>query len=102
MIANYISTNGSRTVKNAFSVTVNGQTYNVPAGRAICYTSQYAGVAKFVTFSGNQRDSEDFEQKRFSTQGVYCVYWKKNGIYSGQGDTYYNFNITVNTEIKFS
>lgn len=101
LISNYISTNGSRTVKNSFSVIVNGQTYDVPAGRAICYTSQYAGTARFVTFSGKQRDSEPFEyNNRFSTQGVYCVYWNRSN--TGQGNTYYNFNIQVTEAIKFS
>lgn len=100
LIANYISQNGSRTVKNSFSVIVNGQTYNVPAGRAICYTSQYAGTARFVTFSGKQKTSEDFEAKPFSSQGVYCVYWNVSS--SGQGDTYYKFNIQVTEPIKFN
>lgn len=103
LIANYISQNGSRTVKNSFSVIVNGQTYNVPAGRAICYTFQYAGTARFVTFSGKQRTSEQFEYKQFSTQGVYCVYWVNRGAAgSGQGDTYNNFNIQLTSGIKFS
>lgn len=103
LIANYISQNGSRTVKNSFSVIVNGQTYNVPAGRAICYTSQYAGTARFVTFSGKQRTSEQFEYKQFSTQGVYCVYWVNRGAAgSGQGNTYNNFNIQLTSGIKFS
>lgn len=101
LIANYISQNGSRTVKNSFSVIVNGQTYNVPAGRAICYTVQYAGNARFVTFSGKQRDSDDFEGRQFSKQGVYCVYWKNGFSYSGQGNTYKNFNIQVTEPIKF-
>lgn len=103
LIKSYVSTNGSRTVKNAFTVIVDGQTYDVPAGRAICYTSQYAGNARFVTFSGKQRDSEQFQYKQFSTQGVYCVYWKFGSIGSiGQGNTYNNFSITVKTGIKFS
>ena len=100
LIANYISQNGSRTVKNSFSVIVNGQTYNVPAGRAICYTSQYAGTARFVTFSGKQRGSEQFEYKQFSTQGVYCTYWRFTS--SGQGNTCNNFSIQVTDGIKFS
>lgn len=100
LIANYISKNGSRTVKNSFSVIVNGQTYNVPAGRAICYTYQYSGASRFVTFSGKQRTSEQFELKKFSTQGVYCVHWSATG--SGQGNTYSNFNIQVTEPIKFS
>ena len=99
IIANFISQNGSRTVKNSFSVIVDGQTYDVPAGRAICYTSQYAGTARFVTFSGKQRDSETFEEKQFSTQGVYCVYWKH--AWSGQGNTYKNFDIYVTQPIIF-
>lgn len=103
LISNYISQNGSRTVKNSFGVIVNGQTYNVPAGRAICYTSQYAGTARFVTFSGKQRTSEQFEYKKFSTQGVYCVYWKASTTgSSGQGDKYNNFSIQVTEPIKFS
>lgn len=103
LIANYISQNGSRIVKSAFTVTVNGQTYSVPAGRAICYTFQYAGTARFVTFSGSQRYSETFEENKFSTQGVYCVYWNNKGAIgsSGQGNTYNNFNITVNAPIIF-
>lgn len=100
LIANYISRNGSRTVKNSFSVIVDGQTYNVPAGRAICYTYQYAGTARFVTFSGKQRTSQQFEFKQFSTQGVYCVYWSATG--SGQGNTYNKFNIQVTEPIMFS
>ena len=99
LISSFISRNGSRTVKNSFSVIVNGQTYSVPSGIAICYTSQYSGTARFVTFSGSQRGSEQFELNQFSSQGVYCVYWS---LSNGQGDTYNNFNITVNTGIKFS
>ena len=101
LIKSFVSENGSRTVKNSFSVVVNGQTYNVPAGRAICYTSQYAGAARFVTFSGKQRDSEQFEYNQFSTQGVYCVYWRPIGS-SGQGNSCQNYSIKVNTGIKFS
>ena len=101
LISNYISTNGSRTVKNSFTVTVNGQTYSVPAGRAICYTVQYGGKARLVTFSGKQRDGEEF-QRSFTKYGVYCVSWNFNNS-NGQGSTYYNYSITVGTGgIKFS
>ena len=103
LIKSFVSENGSRTVKNSFSVVVNGQTYNVPAGRAICYTTQYAGTCRFVTFSGSQRTSEQFEYNQFSSQGVYCVYWLNRGAAgSGQGNTYSNYSIKVNTGIKFS
>ena len=103
LIKSFVSENGSRTVKNSFSVVVNGQTYNVPAGRAICYTFQYAGTARFVTFSGKQRGGEQFELNQFSSQGVYCTYWLNRGAAgSGQGNTYNNYSIKVNTGIKFN
>ena len=98
LIKSFISNNGSRTVKNSFSVTVNGQTYNVPAGRAIYYTYQYSGEARFVCFNGSPRGSKDF-QSNFSNYGVYCTYWSYSQI---QGDQYYRYNIKVNTGINFS
>ena len=88
---------------STFEDLVNGQTYNVPAGRAICYTFQYAGTARFVTFSGSQRGGTQFELNQFSSQGVYCTYWLNRGAAaSGQGNTYYQYNITVSTGIKFN
>ena len=96
LIESFIITNGSRTAKNSFSVTVNGQTYSVPAGRAICYTYQYGGQARFVSFNGSQRDFIQFEQG-FS-KGVYCTYWSYS---DHQGDRYYMYNIKVNGGIKF-
>ena len=97
LIKSFISQNGSRTVSNSFSVEVNGQTYSVPAGRAICYTYQYSGSARFVSFSGSQRGYTPFEQS-FS-KGIYCTYWSYASI---QGDKYYQYNIKVNTGISFS
>ena len=96
LIESFITTNGSRTAKNSFSVTVSGQTYSVPAGRAICYTYQYGGQARFVSFNGSQRGYTQFEQS-FS-KGVYCTYWSYADI---QGDRYYMYNIKVNTGISF-
>ena len=98
LIKSFISQNGSRTVSNSFSVEVNGQTYSVPAGRAICYTYQYSGEARFVSFNGSQRGSTSFEHD-FSTKGIYCTYWSYASI---QGDKYYQYNIKVNTGISFS
>lgn len=98
LIRSYISNNGSRTVANSFSVVVNGQTYSVPAGRRVCYTYQYSGAARFVTFSGSQRGGTAF-QNSFSNYGVYCTYWSYSNI---QGDRYYNYSIKVNTGIKFN
>ena len=99
-IKSFISENGSRKVSNSFSVVVNGQTYNVPAGRNVCYTYQYGGQARFVSFNGSQRTVETFQNGNAFTQyGIYCTYW----VYSNkQGDRYKNFSIKVNTGIKFS
>ena len=100
MIRSYISDNGSRTVANSFSVVVNGQTYSVPAGRAICYTYQYGGQARFVSFNGSQRYSETFQNSNAFTQyGIYCTYWVYSGI---QGNKYNDFSIKVNTGIDFN
>ena len=96
LIKSFISQNGSRRVKNRFSVTVNGQTYSVPAGRAICYTYQYSGSARFVCFNGSQRGYTSFEQS-FSN-GIYCTYWS---LSQSQGESYYQYNIKVNTGISF-
>lgn len=98
LIRSFISDNGSRTVANRFSVVVNGQTYTVPAGRAVCYTYQYGGQARFVSFNGSQRGGTNF-QDSFSNYGIYCTYWVYSNI---QGDKYRNFNIVVNTGIKFN
>ena len=97
LIKSFISNNGSRTVSNSFSVEVNGQTYSVPAGRAIYYTYQYSGEARFVCFNGRPRGYTSFELS-FS-EGIYCTYWSYSQY---QGDRYYQYNIKVNTGINFS
>ena len=100
LIKSFISKNGSRTVSNSFSVVVNGQTYSVPAGRAIYYTYQYSGQARFVCFNGSPRGWISFEQPgAFAEYGVYCTYWRYASI---QGDKYYQYSIKVNTGIDFS
>lgn len=98
LIQSFISQNGSRNVSNSFSVEVNGQTYSVPAGRAIYYTYQYSGDARFVCFSGSPRGYTEF-QSSFYDKGVYCTYWSYSQT---QGDQYYKYNIKVNTGINFS
>ena len=97
LIKSFISNNGSRAVNNSFSVEVNGQTYSVPAGRAIYYTVQYSGDARFVSFNGSQRGSTEF-QSSFYDKGVYCTYWSYSQT---QGDRYYQYSIKVNTGINF-
>ena len=98
LIRSFISDNGSRAVKNKFSVEVNGQTYNVPSYRSIYYTVQYGGEARFVCFNGSPRGYISFEQS-FYDKGVYCTYWGRS---ESQGDQYYQYNIKVNTGISFS
>ena len=98
LIKSFIAQNGSRIVYNSFSVEVNGQTYSVPSGRAIYYTVQYGGQARFVCFNGSPRESIEF-QSSFYDKGVYCTYWSYGDT---QGDRYYQYNIKVNTGINFS
>ena len=99
LIKSFIAQNGSRTVKNSFSVTVNGQTYSVSAGHGVFYTYQYGGQARFVCFNGSNRGWISFEQPgAFAQYGIYCTYWSYSSI---QGDQYSRYNITVNTGIKF-
>ena len=99
IIQSFISRNGSRAVSNSFSVTVNGQTYNVSANSYIRYTYQYSGDARFVCFNGNPRGWISFEQPgSFAQYGIYCTHWSYSSF---QGDQYYRYNITVSTGIKF-
>ena len=98
LIKSFIAQNGSRIVSNSFSVVVNGQTYSVPAGRAIYYTYQYSGEARFVSFNGSPRGSTEF-QSSFYDKGVYCTYWSYADT---QGDKYYKYNIKLNGVIKFA
>ena len=99
LIRSFISNNGSRIVYAGFSVTVNGQTYRVSAGRRIYYTYQYGGRARFVCFDGTNRESTSFERSgAFAEYGVYCTYWSYS---DQQGNQYYRYNIKVNGGIKF-
>ena len=99
LIASYISQNGSRTVSNSFTATVNSQTINVAAGTALTYTYQYSGRAKFVGFNGNFRGSTAFQNSgAFTTSKQYCVGWTYLPI---QGELYKNYKITIGTGIKF-
>ena len=98
LIGSFISNNGSRRVDNSFSVVVNGQTYSVSSGSSIYFTYQYGGQARFVCFNGSPRGSITFQDRTFAQYGVYCTYWSYT---SYQGDNYYQYNIKVNTGIKF-
>lgn len=103
MIQNFIPANGSRISRYAFSVTVNGGTYNVPAGQEIKYcTTNTAGSGtssslEIVTFNGsNTVDAMDAGTFR----GTYVIYGTS---YSGlaQFSDYFLFNITVSNDIIF-
>ena len=100
LFRSFISRNGSRTVKNSFSVVVNGQTYSVSSGSSIYFTYQYSGQARFVCFNGSPRGFTQFELSgAFGKYGVYCTYWSYASI---QGDRYYMYSIKVNGGIKFA
>ena len=103
MIQNFIPANGSRISRSAFSVTVNGSTYNVPVGQEIKYcTTNTAGSGtssslEIVTFNGyNTVQAMDAGPFR----GTYVVYGTS---FSGHAlfSNYFMFNITVSNDIIF-
>ena len=110
LIKSFISNNGSRTVSNSFSVTVNGQTLSIEPGTRIWYVAQgsspwYAkavcfGVSYFLTASCQSGDG-------FSTYKAYIVETSPSNSYTGSTcfnlvfRYYASFNITVSTGIKF-
>ena len=99
LIQSFISRNGSRIVYAGFSVTVNGETYRVPAGGKVYYTYQYGGQARFVCFNGYPRGSASFERPGvFAEYGIYCTHWSWS---DQQGNRYYMYSIKLNGGIKF-
>ena len=110
LIKSFISNNGSRTVSNSFSVTVNGQTLSIASGTRIWYVTQgsspwYAravcfGVSYFLAASCQSGSG-------FSTYKAYIVETSPSNSYTSsicfnrvfQG--YAHYNITVSTGIKF-
>ena len=107
----FISNNGSRTVNNSFSVTVNGQTLSLDAGTKIYYVTQgsspwYAtavcfGVSWFQVASCQSGTG-------FSTYKAYIVETSPSNSYADEicfnrvFRGYASYNITVSTGIKFS
>lgn len=112
LIKNYISTNGSRTVKNAFTVTVNGQTISVSAGATVYYTQQSSSPLGFIrsvgfgpfTSGGTQPILADSSPSNgFSSGRRYIVYNAGGGYaYTVAFAGYANYNITVGTGINFN
>ena len=110
LINSFISINGSRAVKNSFSVTVNGQTLSIAAGTKIYYVSQGSSpwYAKAVCFGTSWFQAASCESgKGFSTYKAYIVETSNSSSYTSsycfnyvfRGYAYYN--ITVSTGIKF-
>ena len=111
LINSFISINGSRTVKNSFSVTVNGQTLSISAGTKIYYVTQGSSpwYAKAVCFGTSWFQAASCESGTgFSTYKAYIVETSSSNSYTSSicynrvFSSYASFNITVSTGIKFS
>lgn len=110
LIKSFISNNGSRTVSNSFSVTVNGQTLSISPGTSIWYVTQGSSpwYARAVGF-GRQYFlvASCVDKIGFSTYKAYIVETSPstkyvsdicfNRIFRG----YAHYNITVSPGIKF-
>lgn len=119
LIKNYISANSSRTVANAFTVTVNNQTVSVSSGDTIYYkesSSSPNGYVRSVAFgdtSGYAIDANsevkapeaicNGSSSGFTDNKVYVTYIA-NGSFNYQEyfKNYANYNITVTTGINFN
>ena len=106
LIKKYISANGSRTCANAFTIKVNGHTYNVSAGQTIKYcTTNTAGSStnstlRIVTFNGSSTaTASDAISSRFN--GTYVVHASNFDGYA-TFSAYANYSITIGTGINFN
>ena len=106
LIDNYISpNNGSRTVSNSFSVTVNGQTITVNANTTIYNenneSSGWSVLTYGVNFSGEYlvpgNCFEGWTAHSFTDNKVYIT--QSRGI--SYFERYMYYNITISTGIKF-
>jgi hypothetical protein len=115
LIEQYISNNGNRTVANAFTVTVNGQTITVSAGQKVYYTvnsSSPQGMVRSVLFNPSSVPASGYAPPaayNSSTNGFtdghcYVVYFSAGGYdYTRTSfNNYVNYNITIGTGINFS
>ena len=111
LIQSFISMNGSRTVSNSFSVTVNGQTLSISSGTRIWYVTQGSSpwYARAVCFGTSYFLAASCQSGNgFSTYKAYIVETSSSNSYTSsicfnlifRGYAYYN--ITVSTGIKFS
>ena len=110
LIKSFISNNGSRTVSNSFSVTVNGQTLSIGPGTRIWYVTQGSSpwYARAVCFGVSWFQAASCQSGNgFSTYKAYIVETSPSNSYTSyicfnrifKGYAYYN--ITVSTGIKF-
>ena len=111
LIQSFISNNGSRTVKNSFSVTVNGQTLSIAAGTKIYYVTQGSSpwYAKAVCFgTSGFLVASCMDKTGFSYYKSYIVETSNSNSYVSNNcfnfvfRYYASFNITVSTGIKFN
>ena len=110
LISSFISINGSRTVSNNISVTVNKQTVSILAGNKIYYVSQGSSpwYAKAVCFGISWfQVASCVDKVGFSNYKSYIVETSKSPSYTSEPcfnivfQYYESYNITVNTGIKF-
>lgn len=110
LIQSFISNNGSRIVKNSFSVTVNGQTLSIAAGTTIYYTTQGSSpwYARAVGFGHRYFEVASCNSiAGFTNYKSYIVETSNSNSYTSNYcfnrvfSNYASFNITVTTGIKF-
>ena len=110
LISKFISNNGSRFVKNSFSVIVNGQTLSLAAGDRIWYVTQGTSpwYAKAVCFGTSWFQAASCQSGNgFSTYKAYIVETSPSNSYTSSicfnlvFRGYASYNITVNTGINF-
>ena len=110
LIKSFISNNGSRTVSNSFSVTVNGQTLSISPGTRIWYVTEGSSpwYARAVCFGVNYFLTASCQSGNgFSTYKAYIVETSPSNSYISSTcfnfvfRYYASFNITVSTGIKF-
>lgn len=111
LIKSFISDNGSRTVKNSFSVTVNGQTLSIAAGTTIYYTTLGSSpwYARAVGFGHRYFQAASCSSNAgFTNYKSYIVETSNSNSYTSSYcfnrvfSYYASFNITVSTGIKFN
>ena len=99
LIEQFISVDGSRTVAQSFTATVNGTSVTVPAGGTIYYMNPYSNPDTYLVGFGTKDNDNVFNvaQHSFSTGKTYCVY-SSGGILGA----YSTFPINISSDTKFN